>query len=132
MLLVEAILSAVVIGVGLVFITRGLASHLKALRAVEEYDALLSLAQTKLLELEAQRLFHAAPAPESEGAFEASHQTGRCPAPRWKIAAKQQETEETETPPSEITLSVWCGEGPSASITLSAVWPTALVPPSWF
>lgn len=132
LLLVEAILSAVVIGVGLVFVTRGLASHLKALRAVEEYDTLLSLAQTKLLELEAERQFRATSTPQSEGEFDTSQQTRPCPAPRWKVAAKQQEAEETKTAPSEITLRVWCGERPSTSITVSAVWPTELVPASWF
>lgn len=131
-LLVEAILSAVVIGVGLVFISRGLAGQLKALQAVEEYDALLSLAQAKLVELEAERLLHAASASPTEGTFEASQQTLRCQAPHWKIAAEQREGEETDSPPSDITLTVWCKEGSSASLTLSAIWPTELVPASWF
>ena len=56
LLLVEAVLSAVVIGVGLSFITRGLASQLRALRSVEEYDTLLSLARSTLQELEANGL----------------------------------------------------------------------------
>jgi len=131
-LLVEAVLAAVVIGVGLVFITRGLASQLKALRAVEEYDALLSLAQAKLAELEAERLWNAASTPAAEGTFDASPQPLRCPAPRWKITAAQQEGDEADVPPSDITLTVWCAEGPSTSLTLSAVWPTELVPASWF
>ena len=50
LLLVEAVLAAVVIAVGLVFISRGLAGQLRALRTVEEYDTLLSLGHGKLLE----------------------------------------------------------------------------------
>ncbi len=52
LLLVEAVLSAVVIAVGLVFISRSLGGQLRALSTVEAYDTLLLLAQSKLAELE--------------------------------------------------------------------------------
>lgn len=56
LLLVEAVLSAVVIAVGLVFVSRGLANQLKAMETVAAYDRLLTLARRKWLELEAERL----------------------------------------------------------------------------
>jgi len=130
LLLVEAILSAVVIGVGLVFVTRSFASQLKALQTVEVYDTLLSLAQAKLAELEAQRQARPDAAIPPQGAFDASQQTGRCHAPEWEVTAAQQGAEEAA--PSEIVLSVRCGEGSSASISVSALWPTERVPASWF
>src|SRR3989338_4171041 len=51
-LLVEAMLSAVVIAVGLTFITRALGSQLKALQRVEEYAILRNLAQQALRTME--------------------------------------------------------------------------------
>src|SRR3990167_686485 len=53
-LLVEATLTAVVIGVGLVFISRGLATNVKQLSTLQQYDRLLQLADTTLTELETQ------------------------------------------------------------------------------
>src|SRR3990167_4324566 len=51
-LLVEAMLSAVVIAVGLTFITQALGSQLKALQRVEEYAILRDLAQQALRTME--------------------------------------------------------------------------------
>ena len=53
-LLVEAILTAVVIGTGLVFISRALAGNVKQLSTIQQYDRLLQLAASTLAVQEAQ------------------------------------------------------------------------------
>jgi hypothetical protein len=53
LLLVEATLATVVIAVGLVFISRGIAGSLKALSRIQELDRLLQLAESTFCEVEA-------------------------------------------------------------------------------
>jgi hypothetical protein len=129
-LLVEAILSAVVIAVGLVFVSRGLSSQLKALRTVEEYEVLRSLAHGKLLELEGQRLSGSPPPLDPTGTFEEPYQ-----AYRWTITARPRDdvTDQDGNPlASAVTVTVQQDNRPSSVVRLSAIWPMDWVVPAWF
>lgn len=121
LLLVEAVLSAVVIAVGLAFISRGLAGHLRAIRTVEEQQVLLALAHGKLLALEAE-LTSGRPLPaELAGTFEAPYA-----AYRWQAAvAAREDVADADGNPlaSDVTVTVERREGPAASLRLGAVWP---------
>ncbi|MBI3997146.1 MAG: hypothetical protein HY352_05755 [Candidatus Omnitrophica bacterium] len=128
LLLVEAVLSAVVIAVGLVFISRGLANQLKTLQRLEQYDGLLSLAREKLLELETDALTtHTLPPAKS----------GTCEAPfadyRWTITTKAYDLlkDPSDQPLArEIILSIRQGAG-RTSVRLSALWPIEWIPSEW-
>ena len=125
LLLVEAGLSAVVIAVGLAFISRGLASHLRAIRTIEEQQVLLSLAHGTLLALEAE-LASGRPAPtELAGTFEAPYA-----AYRWQAAvAAREDVADADGNPlaSDVTVTVERQE-PTASLRLGAVWPREWTP----
>lgn len=128
LLLVEAILSAVIIGVGLVFITRGLAGQLASLHAVREYDALLDLAEGKLAELESQRLFRtASPAQPSEGTFAEPFQRVH-----WRMKAQTFQQQDAAQPPVRVSITVWGEEHPGRAVTLSSLWPSTWVSELWF
>ena len=138
LLLVEAGLCAVVIAVGLVFISRGLANQLKALRTVDEYETLLSLAHGKLSELEAQRLAGIPQPPgRPEGSFEMADEASSTSEYQWSVAAVRREDLDVDKEGrpifSHITLTVR-REGDdrrSSAVSLSAIWPTAWVPAEW-
>ena len=131
LLLVEAVLAAVVIATGLVFISRGLSGQLTALRTIEEHDVLRSLANGKLLELEGERLARAAPSTRMDGVF---------PDPyadyRWALSATprqgQADLKDQDGLPltSDIALTVTRQRARSSSVTLRAIWPAAWVPQS--
>jgi len=135
LLLVEAGLCAVVIAVGLVFISRGLANQLKALRTVDEYETLLSLAHGKLSELEAQRLAGIPQPPgRPEGSFEMADETSSTSEYQWSVAAVRREDLDVDTDGrplfSNVTLTVrrQDDERRSSAVSLFAIWPTAWVP----
>ena len=122
LLLIEAVLSAVVIATGLVFISRGLGSQLKALRSVEEYDTLVSLAQGKLQELEGRGLFTPPLSKQDQaGTFEEPYT-----AYRWTIEAKaREEPKDAAGNPmaKTVTVTIQHRERTSSTVTLSAIWP---------
>lgn len=130
LLLVEAILSAVVISIGLVFITRGLGSQLNALRTIEEYDALAALAQSKFVELEGLRLAgRPLTLQDQAGTFKEPYEHYR-----WTISvAPRAEPTDAQGAPltKELTLVVQQANRHTASLKLTAVWPTDWVPPEW-
>lgn len=120
LLLVEAVLSAVVIAVGLTFISRGLGGQLRAIRTVEEQQVLLALAHGKLLALEAE-LASGRPLPaELAGTFEEPYA-----AYRWQaaVAAREDLADPDGNPlASDVTVTVERDQ-PAASLRLGAVWP---------
>jgi hypothetical protein len=151
LLLLEAGLSAVVIAVGLVFISRGLTNQLGALRAVGEYETLLSLAHGKLSELEAKRLeFEGIPPPPggSEGSFETSGDASSGSEYQWTVSAARREDLDVDAQGqplfSEVTLTVRrlsaepVGGAPAGDasrspvVVVSAIWPAAWVPAEWY
>lgn len=128
-LLVEAVLAAAVIAVGLVFITRGLSGQLRALQSIEHHERLLALAHRKLLELEIARTLGRSVSLEDRGRF---------PEPDtdvvWSISAirRPSEGDGARPPLSDIHLVVEHAEAPSTVLHLTAVWHADDVPESWF
>lgn len=153
LLLVEAVLSAVVIAVGLVFISRGLANQLKAMETVAAYDRLLTLARRKWLELEAERLSGLQVNEERpRGSFGSVEEQDPDSAFQWEIRASRRPVlgvdSKDEPLVSEVTLTISRlpdlpqaegGAGGSAGdpdrrgpvVIQSAVWPIHWVPPEW-
>ena len=135
-LLLEAILSAVVIAVGLVFISRALGSQLRAVGQVESYDVLLQLAHNKLQELEAERLSGLTPDTEpQQGKFSAPDET--VSAYEWNISASHIAPETIDPDGklqlAEVRVRVRSGKDASArSLTLRELWPKDWVPPGWY
>jgi len=120
LLLVEAALAAVVIAVGLAFISRGFASQARAIRTVETHELLLALAQGKLLELEAE-LLAGRPLPAGlSGTFDAPHADYR-----WAVDAQPRAdlTDQSGAPlASDVSLTVAPDQVRGPSLTVSAVW----------
>ncbi|MBI2093739.1 MAG: hypothetical protein HYT88_03340 [Candidatus Omnitrophica bacterium] len=130
LLLVEAVLSAVVIAVGLVFIGRSFSSQLRAISTIEEYEMLLELARGKLLELETKRVARPIPSEESySGNFPAPHE-----AYGWEVSAQLREDladEAGEVWAGEVTLLVQRLQGNSKQIRLQSIWPVTWIPEEW-
>ena len=124
LLLVEAILSAVAIAVGLVVISRGLASPLRALQAIEGYDALLAPAHSALIELETAHIFGVAGAMMRSGALSGSSAYG------WAVAGSPREgpqdlkATDGRALTSDITLTVDQRTASPLSVSVQAVWPS--------
>lgn len=126
-LLVEAILSAVVIAVGLAFITRALGGQLKALQRVEEYAVLVELAQETMRTTEADVQAGRLPRGSREGAFPEPHA-----AYQWTLSAAALDAPDLAVSASRVTLSVFRADHPSSKFSVQAVWPSSVVPPEWF
>jgi len=126
LLLIEAALSAVVIAVGLVLITRALSTPLNVLQSVQEYAALQQVAQKLLVELERGL---------ESGILPDRARTGLCEAPdagyQWVLSAQPLDETETAVPVSAVTLSVSRAQERSRIVSVRSVWPTALVPAEW-
>ena len=130
LLLVEAVLAAVVIVVGLVFVSRSLSSQLRALQSVEEYDTLASLAQGKLQELEAKRLAgRSLDEQDRQGTFEPPYAMYQ-----WAVSARvRPEPSDPAGAPlaKDVILSVQRTDRPATAFQLAAVWPVPWIPDTW-
>ena len=135
LLLLEAVLSAVVIAVGLVFISRALSQQLRALGDVERHEALVALAQGKLEELEAQVRARKAPQQITDVAF--SEPYGQASGEyRWSLritplSAEEADADQTIVRVSRVILTVQRSEPVTSLVTLSSLWPTAMIPQEW-
>ena len=130
-LLVEAALSAVVIGVGLVFISQGLSNQLKALTSIEEASVRSALAERRLVELDAERLAGSPLPPESSGRFdEPDHHY------EWILkAVPRPDVPDKDGQPlfSDVTCAVRKAAEPHPfEVRRTEIWRTAWVPSSWF
>ena len=130
-LLVEAVLSAVVIGVGLAFISQGLSNQLKALSSLEASTLLASLAERKLLEVEAERAAGTPLAPESGGRFAEPYQHYE-----WTLHATPR-ADVVDKNGQPVLSQLMCAvrrESQQRPVELrrSVLWRTAWVPPTWF
>jgi len=123
-LLLEATLTAVVIGVGLVAISRALSSSLHTLSRMEEYDRMLSLAETTLQAREVDAQQFGIP-PSSEGPFEEPDH-----AYRWRL------TIATAEPGHDgglgdavraVTLQIARVDGHPPLVQLTTLWPSSWV-----
>ena len=126
LLLVEAVLSAVIIAVGLVFISRGLSGQLRAIRTVEDHQTLMLLARGKLAELESEHLAGRTSTAGWSGTFEAPYE-----GYRWTLGALAREDLLRQDVPwaSEVKLTVERVQGPPASLSLGAIWLSAWASP---
>ena len=132
LLLLEAVLSAVVIAVGLVGVSQGLGSQLRALETVEAYETLMSLAHNQLTELEQFKLARPAQPIARSGVFAAPHQQYRWAIDRVTPRDGPGDLADASGPlTSNVTFTVSRTDRPrSASLTLQVVWPAAWFPPS--
>jgi len=124
---VEAGLSAVVIAVGLVFITRALGSQLKALQRVEEYAVLTDLAQHALRTMDVDVQAGKPSRGPQDGSFDEPYQ-----AYQWALSATALDDRDLPFEMSRVTLSVQRTDRPASTFSVHAIWPTALVPQEWF
>ena len=120
LLLVEAVLSAVIIAVGLVFISRGLSSQLNAIRTIQEHHTLLSLAQGKLVELESEAS-SGRPLPTTlSGGFDEPYGEYR-----WSAATAARDEFKDQVGRSllsDVLVTVAHDRPPAASVQLGAIW----------
>jgi len=126
LLLVEAGLAAVVIAVGLTFITRSLSSQLNALRTVEDYATLTQLAQATLLEMERDVQAGRPPSRAREGTFNEPNE-----GYEWTLSAAELTEPHPATPCRVVRLTVRRADRPASTVVLRAVWPSHLVPEEW-
>ena len=140
MLLAEAVFAASVIAGGLVYISQGLASQLRALRALEQYSALCPLAEAKLLELEAMRRLSSRAAQESSSGTYDVTGAGGIQTYEWTIAARARDDLDMDAQGrpfySQVILTIQraAGTGSNPQITrieLSVVWPMEWIPQNW-
>lgn len=118
LLLVEAGLAAVAIAVGLVFLTRGLSSQLRAIRRLQEQSSLQAAARNLLVEQEGARVFGRRGSQETAGTVEGdagtyawAMTTAPCEALRNPLA-------------TEVTLALQPPTGqPGPSIGFRSIWP---------
>lgn len=129
LLLVEAVLSAVVIAVGLVYVTRGLGGQLKAIRTIEDQEDLLAVARGRLLELEAKRLFGRPLPPDPEGTLVDPSGTYHC---TMLGVLRQQPTDQAGNPVAQhVVIAVQRDDRPSTTVRHAAIWPMDWVPSGW-
>ena len=122
LLLVEAVLSAVVIAVGLVFISRTLGEQLGAIHRLEVSDVRLALVRSKLLEWESLRLAGLL-LPERRGAFPgpfADYQWVGGTTPRADVTK-----EDGTVAAVDVSVTIERAEQPGSSLTLTTIWPSA-------
>lgn len=119
-LLLEATVTAAVIAVGLVFISRGMGTSLKTLSSLQRYDRLLRLAESELNELSAQA--QAGIAMPREGTLDgADHDV------TWELAVEGVTSK--EIPPAigsvvcDVTLSVHPAQAATPLVRLATIWP---------
>jgi hypothetical protein len=124
LLLVEAVLSAVVITLGLVFINRAMGGQLGAVRRIEHADETASLARRSLLEFEALCLAGPPPAAR-EGTFDEP-----ADAYRWAMSAEPRaDLVREDGTPEALTVAVRVErDAPGSSAIVTALWPAAWVP----
>ncbi len=112
-------------------ISRGLSNQLKALRTIDEYDTLISLAHERLLELEAERLWGVPPTHErAEGSFKAPYASYH-----WTLKATvRDDLKDADGHPmaSDVMLTIQRDDRAASSMQLRAVWPSVWIPPEWF
>lgn len=119
-LLVEATLTAVVIGVGLVFISRGLAGNVKQLSTIQQYDHVLQLAESTLAEL-AARAQQQPPLPMRTDRYAPPDQ-----AYEWTLEVEPMAVEGLQPEAmSQVSLIVGRHDGRPPVVRLRTVWSSA-------
>jgi hypothetical protein len=125
LLLIEAVLSAVILTVGVVFISRGLGGQLQAIQRVEAYERLRAAARSLLTELEGRGVFGLVPLEESAGTLDTpggAYAWRLDAADRPDVTAGEDETSLAD----EVIFTV--APAPSGQPLL---WLATLWPPEW-
>lgn len=118
-LLVEAMLTALVIAVGLVFISRGVGGSLKALASLQEYDRLIRVAESRLHELESLAQLQQA-VEVRDGAFEPPDERYG-----WSITVEPFPVAElADGALCLVTLRVSPLDDPHPMVRVQTVWPS--------
>ncbi|GEM_PF-3494057 len=118
-LLIEATITAAVIGIGLVVVSRGIGGSLKALAVLQQYDRLVRLADSQLTYLEAQAQ-HAPLMLPAGGTFEAPETAYQWSLTRQSVSVSPQELADTLV---TMTLTVSRANTPNPVARLTTVWP---------
>jgi Tfp pilus assembly protein PilV len=127
LLLVEAILCAVVIAVGLAAVTRGLSSQLSTARAIEDRDRMMALARNALAEQQRLLWSGASALADSGEAFDEPNDDYE-----WEVKASPLETAgEGMVGVSRVEVSVKRKQDGGPTVRLWTVWPANKVPPEW-
>jgi len=126
LLLVEAILSAIVVAVGLVYVSRALSSELKALQVVEESTAVSSVASNMLCEMDGLVQSGRAPVAMREGTFDPPNA-----GYRWVLSARPLDTGEPEPRYGMVRLTIRRVRDDAVVAVMRALWPIAFVPAEW-
>ena len=119
-LLVEATLTAAVIAIGLVAVTRGMSASLTTLTRLQQYDHLLRLAESKLHELEVL-------APQGQ-AIQAQEQSFDAPdqAYRWTVRVRPVSLQSAGVPDDTVRavdLMASAADHPTPVVALHVLWP---------
>ncbi len=126
-LLVEAALSAIVVAVGLVFVSRALSSELKALQVVEESSTVSPLADATLRAMSSLVQSGRTPGAKRDGAFE-SPNAGY----RWSMSAQPLEAGDAPPRYGMITLTIRRVRDEALVSSTRALWPVEFIPAEWF
>lgn len=126
LLLLEAILSAIVITTGLVFVSRALSSQLNTLRALEERDLMASLAHAKLAEMESIKASGQSLSPEAAGRFDTPYERFD-----WSISAAARDVPLGEPALSDVIVTVRREQVSGAGLRVFSVWPGSWIPAEW-
>ena len=125
LLLVEAVLAAVAIAVGLVAVSRGLSGQLQALRSLEAREAALAAAGGTLLEWESRGLADRPLPAEAAGNVAGAAGTS------WSVRAAPTAMDATGVAASVVALTVTRSGPPRAAARLAPAWPLSWIPSSW-
>ena len=115
-LLVEAVISAIVIGVGVAVVGRGLSNQLSALGSLEAYELAAESAASKLTELEGRTVF--------SQLISQDYQTFS--------SITDGPTDETDgLLTKRMAITAEAGKSSLKSVTLIALWPEDWLPEEW-
>ena len=123
-LLAEAMLTAVVIAVGLIFISRGIAGSLQVLSRLQQTETFLRLADSALnrLETQAQR-FHLSP--RLEGLFDPPDESYQ-----WTLTTEPMQLGLAgihDDAFRAVTLTVHRLEAPQPAVRVKTIWPASWI-----
>ncbi len=127
LLLVEAILSAIIVAVGLVFVSRALSSEVNALHVVEESATVFPLADATLRAMNGVVQSGRAPGTKRDGTFDPPNA-----GYRWIASAQPLETGDAQPRYGMVTLTIRRVRDDAIMTFVRALWPMEFVPTEWF
>jgi hypothetical protein len=133
LLFVEATVTALIIGAGLLFISRGLASSLKGLETATQHGTLVRLAASQLAELEAQAQLTQSILEDQWLCIEDPTQPGSCEY-QWLVTMTEVPLanlppQQGQEPFSQVAIHVKRNAQGSPTVQLVTLWPTEWIQP---